>query len=226
MFYFDSSYMVLMIVSIVLGLATQGYIKAQYGRYSKVPLSTGMSGAEVARRMLDDAGLRDVGIETVGGNLTDHYDPKTRVLRLSEGVYGGRSVAAAGVASHEAGHAVQHARAYLPAAVRGALVPGANIGSQIGPWLVIGGLLLRFSGLITIGIVLFAAAVAFQIVTLPVEFDASRRAIASLRENALIPPEQVAGARGVLTAAALTYVAGALIAVMQLLYFIGLGRRD
>jgi Zn-dependent membrane protease YugP len=226
MFYFDPSYMLMMVVSIALGLVTQGYIKAQYGRYSKVPLATGLSGAEVARRMLDEAGLRDVGVEMVGGNLTDHYDPRTRVLRLSEGVYGGRSVAAAGVASHEAGHAVQHARAYLPATVRGALVPGANIGSQIGPWLVIGGLVLRFSGLITIGIVLFAAAVAFQIVTLPVEFDASRRAIASLRENALIPPEQVAGARGVLTAAALTYVAGALIAVMQLLYFIGLGRRD
>lgn len=225
MFFYDSSYFVIMIGALVIGGIAQFYVNSAYRKWSKVPLATGKTGAEVARAMLDEAGLRDVQIRPVGGQLTDNYDPRSRVLNLSQGVYDGRSVASAGVASHEAGHAVQHARAFAPAALRQALVPAANIGSQ-GAWILIMlGVFTRFAGLITIGAALFGLAVLFQIVTLPVEFDASRRAMASLNANLFLPPEQTAGARRVLTAAAMTYVAATLVSVMYLLYYLGLGRR-
>jgi Zn-dependent membrane protease YugP len=223
MLFYSPGYLVIMVVGLGLGLITQGWIKSAYGKWSRVPLATGLSGAEVARGMLDENGLSGVGIETVGGSLTDHYDPRARVLRLSQGVHDGRTVAAAGVAAHEAGHAVQHAKAYFPAAVRQTLVPVANIGSQlswvfifagfffsrvaptIGPWLV------------DLGVWAFFLAVVFQIVTLPVEFDASRRAVATLSGG--LPPE-------VLTAAAMTYVAAALVAIMNFIYLLGLTRRN
>lgn len=218
------NYWGILLLALVLGGGTQLYIRSTYSRYSKVPVANGLSGAEVARRMLDANGLQAVQIRPVGGKLTDNYDPSTRVLSLSQGVYEGRDVAAAGVASHEAGHAVQHALAYAPAAFRSRLVPVANLGSSMAWPLILAGIFLRFPVLITFGAAFFAIAVLFQIVTLPVEFDASRRAVVSL--EGVLPPEQVAGARSVLTAAALTYVAAALISVLYLLYYLGLGRRD
>ncbi|MDY0088525.1 MAG: zinc metallopeptidase [Coriobacteriia bacterium] len=219
------SYLPILLIAVVLGAITQGFVNSSYRRYSKVALATGQSGAEVARRMLDAEGLANVTIERVPGRLTDHYDPRANVLRLSEDVYGGRSVAAAGVAAHEAGHAVQHARGFAAARLRQALVPTAQIGSSLAFPLIFAGLFVNFTGLITLGVVMFAAAVLFQIVTLPVEFDASRRALAALNTGGMLPVEQVRGARTVLTAAALTYVAATLIAVMQLLYYLGLSRR-
>jgi Zn-dependent membrane protease YugP len=221
---FDPSYLFIMVVGLVLGLATQAWIKGSYRKWSRVPLATGRSGAEVARAMLDQNGLSAVSINRIGGSLTDNYDPRTRVLNLSADVYDGRSVASAGVASHEAGHAVQHARAYAPAAARQALVPIANIGSQISWLFIMLGFWLNVGGLITIGALVFGGAVLFQIVTLPVEFDASRRAVESLSMG--LPPEQAAGARSVLNAAAMTYVAAALVAIMQFVYFLGLSRRN
>lgn len=224
-FLLGSNYFLLMIAALAIGGLAQLFVNSAYRRWSQVPLATGKTGADVARAMLNEAGLPDVRIEPIGGQLTDNYDPRGRVLRLSQGVFDGRSVAAAGIASHEAGHAVQHARAFAPAALRQALVPAANIGSQ-GAWILIMlGVFTRFSGLITLGAALFGVAVLFQVVTLPVEFDASRRAMASLQANLFLPPEQVAGARRVLTAAAMTYVAATLVSVMYLLYYIGLGRR-
>jgi uncharacterized protein len=221
---FILDYWVILIAAVVLGGGTQLYIRSTYARYSKVPLASGLSGAEVARRMLDANGLQGVSIQQVGGKLTDNYDPRGRVLSLSQDVFQGRSVAAAGVASHEAGHAVQHALSYAPAGFRSALVPAANLGSSMAWPLVLAGIFLRFPLLITFGAAFFAIAVMFQIVTLPVEFDASRRAVASL--EGVLPSEQVAGARSVLTAAALTYVAAALVSVLYLLYYLSLGRRD
>lgn len=219
--YFDPQYLVIMVVALVLGFVTQGYVNSAYRRWSKVPLATGRTGAQVARAMLDSEGLTSVGIEMVSGNLTDHYDPRANVLRLSEGVHTSASVAAAGVAAHEAGHAVQHARGYTPARIRMALVPAASIGSQASWLFIILGLWMGIVGIAWLGVAMFAAAVLFQLVTLPVEFDASRRALASLSTTGLLPENQVAGARNVLTAAAMTYIAATLISIMQLLYWIG-----
>jgi uncharacterized protein len=221
---FVLNYWGILVVTLLLGGGAQLYIRSTYARYSKVPVANGLSGAEVARRMLDSNGLQAVGIRQVAGKLTDNYDPRTRVLSLSQDVFQGRSVAAAGVASHEAGHAVQHALSYAPAGFRSALVPVASLGSNMAWPLIIAGIFLNFPLLITFGAAFFAIAVMFQIVTLPVEFDASRRAVASL--EGVLPSEQVAGARSVLTAAALTYVAAALVSVLYLLYYLSLGRRD
>lgn len=222
--FFSSDYIWIMLIGLALGLVTQGWINRAYRRWSRVPIINGKSGAEIARTMLDAHGLSSVGIEQVGGHLSDHYDPRHRVLRLSSDVYSGRSVAAAGVAAHEAGHAVQHAMAYAPATLRQALVPAANIGSQMSWVLIMMGFFLNASGLILIGALVFGGAVLFQVVTLPVEFDASRRAMSTL--SAGLPPEQAAGARSVLTAAAMTYVAAALVSILQFAYFLGLSRRD
>lgn len=224
--FYSPTFFGIMILSIVLGLATQAWVNGSFKRWSRVGLSTGMSGAEVARRMLDGAGLHAVGIEMVAGSLTDHFDPRAGVLRLSRAVFEGRTVAAAGVAAHEAGHAVQHAKSYAPARFRLALVPAANIGSQMAFPLIFLGLFLNFTSLAWVGVALFAAAVLFQLATLPVEFDASRRALAALSEGGMVPSDQVSGAREVLTAAAMTYLAATLVAVLQLLYFVGLARRN
>jgi uncharacterized protein len=241
---FDPTWILLMLVSVVLGFATRGYINSTYRKWSQVPLSTGMTGAQVAERVLASNGLsgadatiaqadghRGVRIQPIGGSLTDNYDPRDRTLNLSEGVYGASTVAAAGVAAHEAGHAVQHSTGYVWGRIRSAIVPAASFGSQAG-WILIfvGALLGAASGLgrgvIVLGIALYAFAVLFQLVTLPVEFDASRRAMGSLEATGTLSGEQLAGARQVLTAAALTYVAAALIAVLQLLYLMGFLRRD
>ncbi len=219
------SYLYILLIAVALGALTQWYVNSSFTRQSKVPLATGLTGAQVARNMLDGEGLHDVGIERVAGRLSDHYDPRARVLRLSPDVHDGSSVAAAGVAAHEAGHAVQHARSFAPAQLRQLLVPAANIGSQAAFPLIILGAVMGATGLMSLGVLLFAGAVAFQLVTLPVEFDASRRALGALTIGNTLPGEQVRGARTVLTAAALTYIAATLVSVLQLLYFLGLSRR-
>jgi uncharacterized protein len=220
------SWLLILIVPIAIGALTQFWVKRQYSRFSGVPIASGQTGAEAARTILDGEGLQSVSIREVPGELTDNYDPRTNVLNLSKGVYEGRSIASAGVAAHEAGHAVQHARHYGFAAVRGALVPAANIGSQAAPFLIIVGIILRFTGLAWLGIVLYAGAVLFQVVTLPVELDASRRALKVLVPAGVVTDAELPGARSVLTAAAMTYVAAALISVIYLLYYIGLARRN
>lgn len=241
---FDPTWVALMVVSIVLGLITQGYIKSTYRKWSQVPLSSGMTGAQVAERVLasnglagsaatitNAAGRAGIRVQPIGGSLTDNYDPRDKTLNLSEGVYGASSVAAAGVAAHEAGHAVQDSTGYVWGRIRSLIVPAAAFGSQAA-WVMIfiGAFLGAASGLgrlvILTGIAFYACAVLFQVVTLPVEFDASRRAMSSLEATGTLSGEQLAGARHVLTAAALTYVAAALIAMLQLLYLLGFLRRD
>ncbi len=227
----NSGWLLLMIVSTVIGLATQGYINSTFRKWSRVPLDTGMSGAQVARQILDANGLANVGIQAVGGNLTDHYDPRTKMLGLSQPVFGTASVAAAGVAAHETGHAIQDAKGYVWGSVRSALVPVASFGSRAAWIMILVGFFLGAAssfgqGLVWLGIAFYAGAVLFQLVTLPVEFDASRRAVAALQASGQYTGEQLTGVRQVLTAAALTYIAGALIAIMQLLYLIGIARRN
>ncbi len=224
--YFDPVWIALIVVSTILGLATQGYINSTFRKWSQVPVASRMSGEQVARRVLDSAGLSQVTVGAVAGNLTDHYDPRSKSIALSQSVHGQPSVAAAGVAAHEAGHAIQDAQGYVWGNVRTAMVPVVNIGSQAAFPLIFLSFILNFSVLAWVGVILYSGAVLFQLVTLPVELDASRRAIAALETSGALSPDQIPGARQVLNAAALTYVAAALIAVMQLLYFIGIARRD
>ena len=233
----NMSYWMLIIVTMALGFAAQAYINSSYKKYSGVSNDVGMTGAQIARRMLDENGLHDVAVQAVSGTLSDHYDPRTRVVRLSEGVYGETSVSAMAIACHECGHAVQHARGYVPMSIRSALVPVANLGSSLWLILLMAGIFLHITQLFWAGIILYAFAVLFHVVTLPVEFNASRRGLAYITGNAspsvvstsqalAIPGNTSArGAKTVLTAAALTYVVGALTSVMQLLYFIGMARR-
>jgi len=218
-------YWIILIIGMALGGLTQLFVNSSFKRFSKVALATGQSGAEVARRMLDAEGLHNVRIERVDGHLSDHYDPRTNVIRLSPKVHDGRTVSAAGVAAHEAGHAVQHARQFVFARIRSALVPTAQLGSSLSFPLIMAGVFMNFADLILLGVLVFAAAVLFQIVTLPVEFDASRRAMLALSTGNMLPSEQISGARQVLTAAALTYVAATAVAVLQLIYFLSLARR-
>ena len=221
----DPSYLLLVVVSLVLGLATQSYINSTYRTWSKVP-SDGASGADVARRMLDANGCSRVGIKGVAGHLTDHYDPSSKVLRLSDSVYGQSSIAAVGVAAHETGHAIQHAVGYGPLVLRGTLVPIAQIGSGAGPALAIAGLIFGIPLLINIGILLFAGAVLFYLVTLPVEFNASKRAVAILAKTNTLSPTEIDGVKKVLTAAAMTYLASALTAIANLVRLILISRRN
>ena len=225
-FGFSPQWIALMITSVALGLITQGYIKSSFRKWSSVAVSSGLTGAQIAQAVLDSHGLSGVEIRQVAGKLSDNYDPRSKVLSLSQGVYGVSSVAAAGVAAHEAGHAVQDAKHYVWGNVRSALVPAANIGSSASWVLIFVGFWIQLNELVWLGIAFYAMAVLFQIVTLPVEFDASRRALASLEATNVVDAPQLAGARQVLTAAALTYVAAALIAALQLLYYMGLAQRD
>ena len=208
---YDPMYLLLIVVSTILGMATQGYIKSTYAKWSKVPLDSSLTGADVARHMLADEGVSGVGIEAIGGELTDNYDPRSNLR--------GGSVASAAVACHEAGHAVQHARGYVPVRIRSALVPVVNFTSNA--WMIVFflGIAMGAAGLTRFAIALFAFSVIFQIVTLPVEFDASRRAVAYVERSGL-GPQAVRGAKKVLVAAALTYVAAALVSVLQLLYYL------
>ena len=215
-------YLICFIVPFVIGLAVQGWLKSTFSRNSQVPVRTGMTGAEVARRVLDGNGLGGVPVHPAkGGALSDHYDPRRRAVFLSEPVYAGRSVAATAVAAHETGHAIQHAQAYAPMKVRSALWPVAAFGSQAWFFLLLMGLVFQFTGLITLALIVFGFAVLFQIVTLPVEFNASRRAAAQLKQLGLVTDGEAVGVRQTLTAAAMTYVAAALASIAQLLYFLG-----
>ncbi len=216
-------YLLLIVVTLVLGLGTQFYIKATYKKFSKVPIASGLTGAQAARRMLDGNGLQSAQIVEIDGQLTDNYNPQTNILSLSHDVYNGRSIAATAVACHESGHAVQSARNYGPAKMRGSLVPVVSAVSNIWPIILIMGIFMNILGLIYAAIVFYAVAVIFQVVTLPVEFDASRRGLAYITSNATA--QEAAGAKKVLTAAALTYVAAALASLLQLIYLIGVARR-
>ena len=214
------TYLALMIISLVLGFATQAYINSSYRKYSKYSNGTGLTGAQIARRMLDDNGMQDVPVQRVAGSLSDHFDPRGPVVRLSEGVYDSSSISAMAIACHECGHAVQYARGYAPMKFRTALVPIANFGSSVWFWLLMFGLMLNITGLTWAGIILFAFAVLFHLVTLPVEFNASSRAMTYMNTIGLPQAEQC-GAYAVLRACALTYVAAALTSILQLLWLLG-----
>lgn len=228
--YFDRTYF-LIIIGVVLCMLASAKVNSTYAKYDRVRNHAGVTGATAAQQILRRAGIYDVQVQRVSGKLTDHYDPSNKVLRLSDSTYGSTSVAALGVAAHECGHAIQHAVHYAPLSIRGALVPVANFGSGISWPLILMGFVIRgemSSILIQIGILLFSAAVLFQIVTLPVEINASSRAMRILRESGLLYPQEADQARKVLSAAALTYVAGAASAVLQLLRILILtqGRRN
>jgi len=209
------------ILMMVMTLGAQWYLRSTFGTWSQRKNASGLTGREVARAILRKHGLeQDVEVESVRGQLSDHYDPTKRTVRLSEPIYGSASVAGMAVAAHEVGHALQHAKAYAPLEWRSALMPVASIGGRFGPYLAIFGLMLGMTGLAQVGIVLFGAAVLFQLVTLPIEFDASRRAHVELREMGIVTQNDAGGARSVLNAAALTYVAAAAGSVMYLMYFL------
>lgn len=229
-YYFDPTY-ILIIIAAIISLIAQWRVNSAFSKYSRVASMSGMTGAQAARMILQSNGINDVSVQRISGKLTDHYNPSTKVLNLSESVYGSTSVAAIGVAAHECGHAIQHTRGYFPLSLRTALVPVANIGSQLSWVFIIVGAILSFNQtLITIGIIMFSAAVLFQLVTLPVEFNASARALEQLESNGILYRDEVSQTRKVLSAAALTYVAAAATAILQLLRLIilfgGRGRRD
>lgn len=228
-FYFDPTY-ILIIIGVIISLAASSRVKSTYAKYSRVRSVSGLSGAQTAERILHRNGVFDVQIEQVQGHLTDHYDPRKKVLRLSDSVYSSNSIAAIGVAAHECGHAIQHHRSYLPLKIRSALVPVVNFGSAISwPLILIGLLITRSQTLIDIGIILFSTAVLFQLVTLPVEFNASRRAVQNLGETGILYGNEINQSKKVLNAAALTYVAAAAASILQLsriILLFGGRRRD
>ena len=222
-YYYDPTYL-LLIPGLLLALYAQFKVNSTFNHYKRVPSHLHMTGAEIARAILDSNNCRDVRIERVSGSLTDHYDPENGVLRLSSEVYGSTSIAALGVAAHEAGHAIQDAQDYAPLRIRANLVPVANIGSGMAIPLFMLGLLMSWEPLTKLGIFAFAFSVLFYVVTLPVEFNASRRAVTVLASGYL-PQDEVKGVKAVLSAAALTYVAAALQAVLQLLRLVLLANR-
>lgn len=226
-YYYDWTYL-LVIIGALLSIIASARVNSTFSKYSRVRSMTGMTGAEAAQRILQYNGIYDVQVKHIRGSLTDHYDPRNKTLNLSDSVYGSCSVAAVGVAAHECGHAIQHKENYGPLAIRSALVPAANIGSKLGVPIILIGILLSYNQvLIQIGIWVFALAVLFQIVTLPVEFNASARAVACLNSYGILVGDEVHSCRKVLKAAALTYVAAAASALLQLLRLILLfGRRD
>ncbi len=218
--------MLYFLLILILPIIASINVKATYSKYAKVRNSRGLTADEVARKILDANGLYFVQIERVSGNLTDHYDPRANVVRLSDSVYGKQGIAAIGVAAHECGHAVQHAEDYAPINLRSKLAPAANIGSRLSYILVILGIVMSYNQvLINIGILLFLAVVAFQFVTLPVEFNASERALATLRNDGILDESEMHGTKKVLTAAALTYVVALLTAILNLMRLIAMSRR-
>jgi Zn-dependent membrane protease YugP len=218
-------FLVTAIVPLLFGLWAQMRVKRTFAKYSKVAPRNGMSGAEAAAAVLRSSGLPNLQIRPVAGRLSDHYDPRNRTLNLSADVGQASSLAALGVAAHEAGHAIQDANRYLPMRIRQTLVPAATVGQSLWFIPVVLGLIMGLTGLVTIGLVLFAAIVLFQLVTLPVEFDASKRALVALEGQGLLAADEVPGARAVLNAAALTYIAGFVAALGQLIYFFALSRQ-
>ena len=217
MVWYDYYYFILVIPALLVSLWAQLRVKTTYSKMSRVMNSRGLTGAQAASEVLRFYGITDVRLEQVSGTLTDHYDPKEKVIRLSQGVYGASTIAAVGIACHEAGHAAQHAQAYKPIAVRNALVPVANIGSASGLWIALLGLAMNWTIVIQIGIILYAFVALFQLVTLPVEFNASSRALKVIDETGMLQGEEYKGAKKVLSAAAMTYVAALLVSIMSLL---------
>lgn len=234
-YYYDWTYLVLVLPAIILAMAAQGKVSSTFNKYSRVPSHIGITGAEAARRIMERNGIYDVSIERVSGNLTDHYDPSKKVLRLSDSVYSSSSIAAVGVAAHETGHAIQHAKGYAPLSLRSLMVPLANIGSRLAMPLILIGIIFGFSSmmgdsLVTLGIIFFGLSVLFTVITLPVEFNASKRAIECLEDSRILYDDEIDGAKKVLSAAAMTYVASTAVALAQfvrlLLIFGGRRRRD
>lgn len=228
MYYYgiDPTY-ILLIIGMLLSLAASAKLKSTFAIYRRMESASGMTGAEAAQRILRNAGVYDVRIEPIKGELTDHYDPRTKTVRLSEPIYHKTSLAAVGVAAHECGHAIQHATNYAPLNLRSAIVPIANLGSTLSWPLFLAGLVMSFRPLLTAGILLFSAAVLFQLVTLPVEINASSRALKLLNADGILAPQEVRGAKKVLTAAALTYMAALAGSILQLLRLLILaGGRD
>jgi hypothetical protein len=217
--FFDFYYLILVVPAILLSLWAQTRVTSTYQRYSRVMSRSGYTGAQIARRILDENGLTDVSIEAIDGELTDHYDPRTRVVRLSRDVYFGGSVASLGVAAHETGHAVQHAEGYFPLQIRTAIIPVTNFGAKLSMPLLLLGFFLGIDSLVSIGILLFSLMTVFQFITLPVEFNASTRAMDTL-SSGVLTDDELDGTRQVLSAAALTYVAALLVSAMQLLRLI------
>ena len=220
MIWYDYYYFILVVPAMLISLWAQIRVKSTYSKMSKMPNGRGLTGAQAAQRVLSYYGITDVRIEQVQGTLTDHYDPRDNVIRLSPGVYHASTVAAVGIACHEAGHAAQHAENYKPIAVRNAILPVANIGSSSGLWLAVIGLIFNWTILVEIGIFLYAFVALFQLVTLPVEFNASSRALKVIDETQMLDGEEYKGARKVLSAAAMTYVAALLVSIMSLLRLI------
>lgn len=218
--FFDPLYLLLLAPGLILSMWASFRVKSTFAKYSHVPSSRGFSGAEAARELIRRRGIAGVSVEETPGFLSDHYDPTARVLRLSPDVYHGRSLAALGVAAHEAGHAIQHANDYGPLKFRSVVVKPAMIGSNLGNILLVLGVAMHASGLAMLGVILFSFFVVFTLVTLPVEFDASRRAVVALQELGMVTPAEAGGAGAVLRAAAMTYVAAAITAILQLLYFL------
>ncbi len=216
MFFFDPT-MVIILPAIILALWANSLVKSNYNKYSKYRNRIGMTGQQVARRILDRNELQDVEIEAIEGQLTDHYDPRSRKVRLSQEVYHRDSVSAMSIAAHEVGHAIQHAQGYKPLQIRHSIFPVARLGSGAAFPLFIAGFFFNFPLLMNVGIIFFVGALAFQIVTLPVEFNASSRAFKQLDGDMVVDPNEMAGVKKVLNAAALTYVAGALMALLQLI---------
>ncbi len=223
-------YYVLVIPAFLISLLAQFAVSSTFKKYSQIRNYRGLTGADAANRVLSSHGIYDVGIEHISGELTDHYDPRSNVIRLSDNVYKSTSVAAIGVACHEAGHAVQYAKHYLPIKIRAAIIPITNIGSNLGIILATIGLAMAFDPLAIIGILLFSTVFIFQLVTLPVEFNASARALETIRNDAILSNEESEGAKRVLQAAAMTYVAAMIVSLMNLLSLIlrfsGRRRRD
>lgn len=214
------SYIGFMILAILIPLWAQMKVKGAYKKYSKINNSTGLTGEEVARRILDDNGLFRVEIREVGGQLSDHYDPRTKVVNLSSGIYHGTTIAGTAVAAHEVGHAIQDKESYAPLRFRHALVPVANFGSSIAWIFILAGFFMHLAGAVLIGVIFFAAAVLFQIVTLPVEFNASSRAMKQVVALGIVHGDDRKGARKMLSAAAMTYVAATVVAILQLLWYL------
>ena len=231
MFFFDPLYLLFLAPGLALSMWASFRVKSTFNTYSKVRTMRGLTGAEAAQVLLDRAGIADVSIVRSHGMLSDHYNPVTKTLALSDPVYGSTSIAAVGVATHEAGHAIQHATHYSALWVRSALVPTANIGSSIGYFVMLGGLFLQSQGMVLVGAVLFSAVLLFQLITLPVEFNASNRAKALVVQHGIVSVQEREGVDKVLNAAALTYVAAVVSTLLTLLYFLvrsGIlgGRRD
>lgn len=224
-YYFDPT-MIIIIPALIISLWAQIKVNGAYNKYSQVRTMNGYTGNQVARMMLDEAGLYNIPIEVVQSKLGDHYDPRNKVLRLSPDVYSGSTVAAAGIAAHEVGHAIQHANSYGPLILRNKIVPVVNFASSLSWVLFFAGIFFQVTGLVTIGIIFFSASVVFQLVTLPVEFNASKRALTVLEGRGILYGDEIRGAEKVLSAAALTYVAAAVMAIAQLLRLLAIANRN